>query len=60
MKFLLCVWPRDYKTFFHSTQMSMKFDLLINVKIVGILAIISRIDSTSEFQREKYLYFSVF
>ena len=37
-------WPRDYKTFSCSTQLSMKFFLLINVKmptIVGILTFMS-------------------
>ena len=44
--------PRGFKILFScSTQLSMKFILLINVKmptIVGILTFISRINSTSE------------
>ena len=38
------LWPRGYKTFLCSTQLSMKFFLLINVKmptIVGILIFMS-------------------
>ena len=27
-------WPRGYKTFSCSTQLSIKFEMLINVKIV--------------------------
>ena len=41
-------WPRGYKTFLCSTQLSMKFILLINVKmptIVGILTFVSRINT---------------
>ena len=37
-------WPRGYKTFLCSAQLSMKFFLLINVKmptIVGILTFMS-------------------
>ena len=44
-------WPRGYKTFSCSTQLSTKFILLINVKmstIVGILTFISVINTTSE------------
>ena len=44
-------WPGGYKTFSCSTQLSMKFILLINVKmstIVDILTFISRITTTSE------------
>ena len=48
---LLCIgysikaWARGYKTFSCSTQLSMKFSLLINVQmptIVGILTCMSR------------------
>ena len=38
-------WPRDIKLFSCSTQLSMKFSLLINMKmptIVGIFIFISR------------------
>ena len=41
----IVTWPRGYKTFSCSTQLSLKFILLINVKmptIVGILTFISR------------------
>ena len=44
-------WPRGYKTFSCSTQLSTKLILLINVKmptIVGILTFISMIKTTSE------------
>ena len=44
-------WPRGYKTFSCSTQLSTKVILLINVKmptIVGILTFISMINTTSE------------
>ena len=43
--------PQGYKTFLCSTQLSMKFIMLINVKmptIVGILSFISTINTTSE------------
>ena len=43
------VWPRGYKTFLCSTQLSIKFIMLINVKmptIVGILTLISMINTT--------------
>ena len=45
------IWPRGYKLFSCSVQLSMKFVLLIHVKmptIVGILTFISRINTTSE------------
>ena len=41
------IWPRGYKKFSCSTQLSIKFILLINVKmltIVGILKFNSRIN----------------
>ena len=44
-------WPRGYKTFSNSTQLSMKFIMLINVKMpttVGILTFISMINTTSK------------
>ena len=56
-----------YKTFSYSTQQSMKFILLINVKmptIVGILTFISLINATSERLKARNLficqYFSFF
>ena len=54
-------WPRGYKTFSCSTQLSTKFILLKNVKmptIVGILTFISMINTTSE--RHKARKFSLF
>ena len=45
------VWPLSYKTFLCSTELSMKFIILINVKmptIVGNLTFISRITTTAE------------
>ena len=48
---MLVVRPRGYKTFLCSTQLSTKFNLLINVKmptIVGIFTFISMINTTSE------------
>ena len=42
------IWPRGYKLFSFSTQLSMKFFLLINVKmptIVGILTFMSEKNS---------------
>ena len=52
-KYHQCVkqFTYSYKTFSYSTQLSMKFILLINVKmptIVGILTFISMINTTSE------------
>ena len=44
-------WPQGYKTSSCSTQLSIKFILLINVKMpttVGILTFISRINTASE------------
>ena len=41
-----CIWPRDFKLF--STQLSMTFILLINVKIptiVGILTLMNMINT---------------
>ena len=51
------------KLFSYSTQMSMKFILLINVKMpttVGILAVISMMNTTSERLKARNLHFSVF
>ena len=48
---LCLILSKTQKTFSCSTQLSMKFILLINVKmltIVGILTFISRINATSE------------
>ena len=47
----MIIRPRGYKLFSCSTQLSMKFILLINVKmptVVGILIFISMINTTSE------------
>ena len=62
LKFLK-TWPRGYKTFLCSTRLSMKFILLINVKmptIVGISTFISRIitsyESESLKERNTYLF----
>ena len=52
-------WPRGYKTFSCSTQLSTNFILLINVKmptIVGILTFISMIDTTSEILKAKNFF----
>ena len=60
-------WPRGYKTFLCSTQLSTKFILLIYVKmstIVGILTFISMMNATSERLKARNfficLYFSVY
>ena len=60
-------WPRYYKTFLCSSQLSSKFILLINVKmptIVGILTFISMINTTSERLKARNfficLYFSFY
>ena len=48
--------PRGYKTFLCSTQLSMNFILLINVKmptIDGILIFISRIKTTRESKNQE-------
>ena len=56
--------PEVIKLFLCSTQLSMKFIMLINVKmptIVGILIFISRINTTSEsLKARKVLYFHNF
>ena len=56
--------PRGYKKISYSTPLSMKFILLINVKmptIVGISTFISRIYTTAEgFEARKVFYFSQF
>ena len=52
-------WPRGYKTFSCSTQLSTKFILLINVKmptIVDILTFISMINTTSERLKARNFY----
>ena len=52
---------RGYKTFSCSTQLSIKFIMLINVKmltIVGILKFISMVNKTSESLKARSLYFS--
>ena len=55
--------PEVIKLFSCSTQLSMKFIQLINVKmptVVGILTFISRISATSEcFKRKKTLFFNI-
>ena len=51
--------PEVIKLFSYSTQLSMKFILLINVKmptIVGILTFISMINTTSERLKSKNLF----
>ena len=56
--------PLGYKTFSCSTQLSKKFILLINAKmptVVGILTLISRINTTSEcLKARKILVFQHF
>ena len=50
---------RSYKLFLCSSQLSIKFILLINVKmptIVGILTFISRINTTSESLKARIIY----
>ena len=54
-------WPRGYKSLSWSNQLSMKFIMLINVKmptIVGILTFMSMVNTISEFESKKSLYFS--
>ena len=56
--------PRDYNTFLCSTQLSMKFIEIINVKIptiVGILTFISMINTSSyeSFKAKIAIFFSV-
>ena len=50
--FVICdcgiTWPRGYTTCSCSTQLSTKFVLLINVKIIGILTFISMINTIFE------------
>ena len=48
--------PRDYKTFLCSTQLSITLIMLKNVKIVGILTIISMINETSESLKARQLF----
>ena len=60
----VCLWGLESglelrSFFFHAQQLSIKFILLINVKmptIVGILTLISRINTTSEFESKKNLF----
>ena len=53
--------PEVIKLFSCSTQLSMKFILLINVKIVGILTFSSRINTASEnFNARNILIFQHF
>ena len=47
---------QGYKTILCSTQLSMKFILLINVKMVGILTFISRINTASESLKARKIY----
>ena len=52
-------WPEVIKLFSYSTQLSTKFILLINVKmptIVGILTIISMINTTAERLKERNFF----
>ena len=58
LKFLK-TWPPGFKTSLCSTQLSMKFILLINVKmptIVGISTFISRIITSYESLKERNTY----
>ena len=60
-----CLQPgaRVIKLFSCSTQMSMKFKVLINVKMptnVGILTFMSMINTISELKERKKKYFSAF
>ena len=51
--------PEVIQLFSYSTQMSMNFILLINVKmptVVGILTFISMKNATSEFQSKKKIF----
>ena len=56
----LCgIWDRGYKTFLCSTQLSMRFILLINVKtptIVGILTFISMMNTSYERPNARHFY----
>ena len=55
----LLAWQRGYKTFSNSTQLSMKFFMLINVTmptIVCILTFISMIYATSESFKSKEVF----
>ena len=60
------IWPRGYKRFTCSTQLSMTFIMLINVKmttIVGILTFISMKNTTSENSETKkniFRHFSLY
>ena len=57
---ILKTWPRGYKAFSCSTQLSIKFIMLMNVKmptIVGILTFISMINTTSENLKESEVSF---
>ena len=52
-------WPRDYKTFSMPNQHSSKFIMLINVNmptVVGILAFISMINTTSERLKARHFF----
>ena len=57
-------WPRGYKTFSCSTQLSMNFFLPINVKmptIVGILTFMSRKNSIlGLYESEKAEFLDIF
>ena len=66
-QFLYKTWPRGYKTFSYSTQLSTKFIVLINAKmptIVGILTFVSMINTTNERLKARnvfiYRYFSFY
>ena len=51
--------PQGYKTFSCSTQVTMKFIMLINVElqtIVGILTFISMLNTTSESLKARKLF----
>ena len=48
--------PKVIKLFSYSTQLAMKFILLINVTIVGILTCISMINTISEKQKARNFF----
>ena len=52
--------PKRYKKYPCSTQLSTKFNLLINVTMVGILTVISMIHATPERHFFVFIYFSFY
>ena len=55
----IVIRPRGYKTFFILNSAEHEFNLLINVKIVGILTFVCMINTTSE-RHKASRYFSVY